>query len=915
MSRYLECKQCGGQVPCEDGKGVAVCPYCGSQNTVGKSAISQGGLVNRANYLRRNNEFDKAAAVYEELLKLDNTDYEAHWGLVLCKFGIEYVEDPGSGERVPTCHRTYPDSIFADAGYKSALEYAPLDVREVYEKEAAQIDRIQKNIIALSKREEKYDVFLCYKEQDASGKRTEDSVIAQELEFELTRRGYRVFFARKTLDRVLGSEYEPIIYAALQSARAMVVLGTKAEHFSAVWVRNEWSRYRELIKRGADKVLIPAYRGMSPGDLPMELSALQALDMGKLGFVQDLCDGIDRFTRASKHAPEAASAGAPAATGTPGAEALVKRAFLFLEEGKNEKAAEYFERVLDQNPEEPRAYMGRLLLELQCRTEKDLLLLSEPLTSRYNYKKAVQFAQGELRERYEALNRTIAERIEQAKRIEAEKEERRRAEKEAELERRRAEEAALVAKRQAEKAEEERQRKLKKEKKKRFNRVFWPVFLGSIVAIVFAVAAINRMNQYDKALSLMSQGEYREAQYIFAGLNDYRDSDTKLTEAFELANKADYERAGTLMAAGQHEEAAKLYRQLGTYGDAPTRLIEAGYQAALDRYAADDCAEAAHRLAAMDHYKESDAYLHACAVALFAAEDYGAAVRAWQAGGSRLADARQDAELIECVDWFEHSIAGYGHLIGVNVDGSCVSTGLNDRGQRDVSEWRGVVEVAASSSCTIGLAYDGTTGAVGEKAFGQCDVSKWKDIVQVAAGNWHTVGLKKKGAVVAVGSNDKGQCDVSDWRNIVEIAAAWSNTVGLRSDGTVIVAGDNENGQCDVSEWTGIVAVASGGAYTVGLKDDGTVVVAGSFDQKSVSGWQDIVAISALTPGMLGLKADGTVVYAGNNYYGQDQIGDWRNIIAIAACNGFVAGVDEDGLVHVVGDSSNEVSAGSWDLW
>ena len=57
--------------------------------------------------------------------------------------------------------------------------------------------------------------------------------------------------ARKTLERALGSEYEPIIYAALQSARAMVVLGTKAEHFNAVWVRNEWSRYRELIKKGA----------------------------------------------------------------------------------------------------------------------------------------------------------------------------------------------------------------------------------------------------------------------------------------------------------------------------------------------------------------------------------------------------------------------------------------------------------------------------------------------------------------------------------------------------------------------------------------------------------------------------------------------------------------------------------------
>ncbi len=367
----LECKQCGGQVPCGEGVTVAVCPYCGSQNTIGKQAAEQGGLVNRANYLRRNNEFDKAAAAYEELLRADNTDYEAHWGLVLCKYGIEYVEDPATGAKKPTCHRTYPDSVLVDSAYQAALEYAPLDVREVYEREAAEIDAIQKSIIVRSKSEEQYDVFLCYKELDESSNRTPDSVIAQELEFELSRRGYRVFFARKTLERALGSEYEPIIYAALQSARAMVVLGTKQEHFNAVWVRNEWSRYRELIKKGAEKILIPAYRGMSPYDLPLELSNLQALDMSKLGFVQDLCDGIDRYTRAAKQAQVPAAAGISTAGGV-NTETLLKRAFLFLEEGSFQKAEDYLERILDLCPEEPRAYLGKLMVEFGAKREQEL---------------------------------------------------------------------------------------------------------------------------------------------------------------------------------------------------------------------------------------------------------------------------------------------------------------------------------------------------------------------------------------------------------------------------------------------------------------------------------------------------------------------------------------------------------------
>lgn len=431
----LECKQCGGQVPYGEEGNVAICPYCGTQNTVGKAAAEMSGLVNRANYLRRNNEFDKACAVYEDLLRLDNTDYEAHWGLILCKYGIEYVEDPASGEKKPTCHRASPDSILAEPAYRAALEYAPCDVRAVYEQEAAQIDAILKNIIALSNCEEKYDVFLCYKELDETGERTPDSVIAQELEFELTRRGYRVFFARKTLERALGSEYEPIIYAALQSARAMVVLGTKPAHFSAVWVRNEWSRYRELIRKGAKKILIPAYRGMSPYDLPIELSNLQALDMSKLGFVQDLCDGIDRAARPAKVAESAADA--PAIPQNGGAEALLKRAFLFLEEGNFSKAEEYLERVLDLSPEEPRAYLGKLMAELSVKKEEELANSEWRIDLSPNFINAKKFGTGPLIERLETYAGAALERIRTTEQSRLQLERQREAEQERETQRQR----------------------------------------------------------------------------------------------------------------------------------------------------------------------------------------------------------------------------------------------------------------------------------------------------------------------------------------------------------------------------------------------------------------------------------------------------------------------------------------------
>ena len=51
---------------------------------------------------------------HESILNLDDADAEAHWGGVLSRYGIEYVEDPASGERVPTCHRVQLEGILND---------------------------------------------------------------------------------------------------------------------------------------------------------------------------------------------------------------------------------------------------------------------------------------------------------------------------------------------------------------------------------------------------------------------------------------------------------------------------------------------------------------------------------------------------------------------------------------------------------------------------------------------------------------------------------------------------------------------------------------------------------------------------------------------------------------------------------
>ncbi len=305
----FKCKYCGGEISELDGlKSIGKCKYCGSKQTLPKLYDEKRAtFFGRANHMRRNNEFDKAEGLYEQLLNEDPTDPEAYWSLVLCRFGIEYVEDTRTKERKPTINRTQMTSIFADEDYKSAIKYADKEQKTLYEHEANEINEIQKGILEISMKEEPFDVFICYKETDTDGKRSIDSVLAHELYRELTRDGYKVFFARETLHNKIGSAYEPYIFSALNSAKVMVVLGTKKEHFEAVWVRNEWSRFLGQIKKGEKKVLFPVYRDMSAYELPQEFANLQALDMNRLGYLQELISGVENIVKLyhnDDHKPE-----------------------------------------------------------------------------------------------------------------------------------------------------------------------------------------------------------------------------------------------------------------------------------------------------------------------------------------------------------------------------------------------------------------------------------------------------------------------------------------------------------------------------------------------------------------------------------------------------------------------------------
>ena len=443
--RVFNCKACGAPLDIMEGMTVCECGYCGTLQSLPKIGDeARLAAINRANHYRQNGEFDKAEKVYEELIEQEkeikkmpdakdvkklserkdlseeksvekaedkedrSADAELFWSLTLCRYGIEYVTDPATKKRVPTCHRLHYKSILDDDDYRRAISYADEDQKKAMMAEARYISNVQARILDIAKKEDPFDVFICYKETDDTGARTKDSVLAQDLYYELVREGYKVFFSRVTLEGKLGTEYEPYIFAALHSAKIMIVVGTSKRNLEAPWVRNEWLRYLAIMKEDRSRKLIPAYQDMDPYDLPDALSMLQAQDMSKLGFMQDILDNVNELTREAEGRP-VAKRETLVVSDVTGTAPLLRRISYFLEDGEWDRAAQYCDRVLNLDPECAQAYVYTMMVEKKVHSWEELESVMDynGMNADGSYRKAIRFADPELKEKLKRLDQQM----------------------------------------------------------------------------------------------------------------------------------------------------------------------------------------------------------------------------------------------------------------------------------------------------------------------------------------------------------------------------------------------------------------------------------------------------------------------------------------------------------------------------
>ncbi len=288
----LNCRCCGGVLNLESN--LCVCKFCGATNFFSANSSKYTNQLNRANKLRQEKEFDNAARIYDTILDENAPTADILWLRTLCEYGIEYVPDPVSDKYFPTLHRINDESILNFGMFKRAIELSDDKQKETLLKEAEYIDKVQTKYLNIAANEDPYDVFICYKETDLeTGDKTEDVKLAEELYNELTNMGYKVFFARETLKEKISVEYEPYIFAALKSAKVMAVIGTKAEYFTAVWVKNEWGRFLKLMEKDPGKQMFFACD--DPEELPRAFATKQAQILGVEGAIKNLASNIRKF--------------------------------------------------------------------------------------------------------------------------------------------------------------------------------------------------------------------------------------------------------------------------------------------------------------------------------------------------------------------------------------------------------------------------------------------------------------------------------------------------------------------------------------------------------------------------------------------------------------------------------------------
>ena len=419
-----KCSVCNGEL-FKNSKGQLECKSCGNifaleediqrmlnEETHAKAVSESENILELAQNNCQKGNFDEAFYAFSSYLELNADDARAYWGKVLSKYGVLFeTEKIGSTTvKKPTLNRMSQDSILTDEDYLNALKYATTVQKNEYEDIATTISQIQKQYMNLVMKEKPYDVFISFKATDENGKQTEDSSLAYEIYERLNSLGkLNVFFSRITLqEKNAGTEYEPYIYSALNTAKVMILVGTKGENITAQWVRNEWSRFVAQMAKDNSKVMIPVLKGMSKSELPDNIPAGNTMDYKGEESLAELAEAVLTITGKGLVIEDDDNERAISTLREKMKELCNQKDFKGVREVAND--------ILDIDAEFGEAYYYLLLAQYKVSRGAELAELNEDWTESKHYKYAVRFADELLKNRLEAIKENYETRLEDERR-------------------------------------------------------------------------------------------------------------------------------------------------------------------------------------------------------------------------------------------------------------------------------------------------------------------------------------------------------------------------------------------------------------------------------------------------------------------------------------------------------------------
>ncbi len=291
----FKCKNCGGVMQStQNENGMLNCEYCGSVFTIPKkdsnSEVLQFLQIGAHNLDACH--FDEAYTAFEKASQLNSNEPEAYWGMALAEFKVQYIKDAVNNRLQPICHEFNDKEFQANKNYLKALKCAGVEQKSEYFSKAQDIDYIREEFLKLQQTGLDYDCFICVKvsqtdveQADISKKNwTNDAYNADSIYDLLKRHDFRPFFSEREIKGRSGANYEAMILYALYTAETMLVVCSDEEYLRTPWVKNEYTRFKSLIKneeKENDSLTI-VYNGKPIDRLPIENNGrIQGIDYSK----------------------------------------------------------------------------------------------------------------------------------------------------------------------------------------------------------------------------------------------------------------------------------------------------------------------------------------------------------------------------------------------------------------------------------------------------------------------------------------------------------------------------------------------------------------------------------------------------------------------------------------------------------